>query len=365
MFKILNIFNLLFLVSFAQAQVTKGSLLIKNGTILTVTKGNMENADLLVENGKITKMGKGLVAPAGTQTIDATGKFIMPGIIDAHSHIGIDVVNEASRPSTADVWVGDALDPLDLSIYRALAGGVTASHAMHGSANAVGGECETIKHRYGTLNPEEMRMEGAPRTIKFALGENPMRVHGEGNRIVPATRMGVEQIFRKGFEDAKAYMAAMATNAQHQHSHEEHTGESLIAAARDALTASGEQWTAMREAVFADLAAHDRPVSAYDIADNLSAARGKRVAPNSIYRILDLFVANNLAMRVESSNAYLANSHPGCQHDCIFLVCDECGDATHVDDEATSRNVRALASARGFKPERPVLEIRGLCRQCA
>ncbi|MFN6073311.1 MAG: amidohydrolase family protein, partial [Bacteroidota bacterium] len=208
MFKILNIFNLLFLVSFAQAQVTKGSLLIKNGTILTVTKGNMENADLLVENGKITKMGKGLVAPAGTQTIDATGKFIMPGIIDAHSHIGIDVVNEASRPSTADVWVGDALDPLDLSVYRALAGGVTASHAMHGSANAVGGECETIKHRYGTLNPEEMRMEGAPRTIKFALGENPMRVHGEGNRIVPATRMGVEQIFRKGFEDAKAYMAA-------------------------------------------------------------------------------------------------------------------------------------------------------------
>lgn len=208
MFKILNILPLLFLVSFVQAQVAKGSLLIKNGTILTVTKGNLENADLLVENGKITKMGKGLVAPAGTQTIDATGKFIMPGIIDAHSHIGIDVVNEASRPSTADVWVGDALDPLDLSIYRALAGGVTASHAMHGSANAVGGECETIKHRYGTLNPEEMRMEGAPRTIKFALGENPMRVHGEGNRIVPATRMGVEQIFRKGFEEAKAYMAA-------------------------------------------------------------------------------------------------------------------------------------------------------------
>lgn len=208
MFKILNILNLLFLVSFAHAQVTKGSLLIKNGTILTVTKGNLENTDLLVENGKITKMGKGLVAPSGAQTIDATGKFIMPGIIDAHSHIGIDVVNEASRPSTADVWVGDALDPLDLSVYRALAGGVTASHAMHGSANAVGGECETIKHRYGTLNPEEMRMEGAPRTIKFALGENPMRVHGEGNRIVPATRMGVEQVFRKGFEDAKAYTAS-------------------------------------------------------------------------------------------------------------------------------------------------------------
>jgi len=209
MFKIFwaSSLGVLLLPGLLSAQVTRGSLLIRNGTVLTVTRGNLENADILVENGKITAIGKGLTAPSGVKTLDASGKYVMPGIIDAHSHIGIDVVNEASRPSTADVWVGDALDPLDLSVYRALAGGVTASHAMHGSANAVGGECETIKHRYGTLNPEDMRMEGAPRTIKFALGENPMRVHGEGNRIVPATRMGVEQIFRKGFDEAKAYMA--------------------------------------------------------------------------------------------------------------------------------------------------------------
>jgi Fur family zinc uptake transcriptional regulator len=84
-----------------------------------------------------------------------------------------------------------------------------------------------------------------------------------------------------------------------------------------------------------------------------------------IYRILDLFVTNNLAMRVESSNAYLANSHPGCEHDCIFLVCDECGEATHVDDEEVSRTVRALAAAKNFKAIRPVLELRGLCRTCA
>lgn len=151
----------------------------------------------------------------------------------------------------------------------------------------------------------------------------------------------------------------------HIHSHREHTGESLIVAARESLTKGGEQWTGMREAVFVELARHDRPVSAYDIADNLSAARGKRVAPNSIYRILDLFVTNNLAMRVESSNAYLANSHPGCEHDCIFLVCDGCGEATHVDDEDVSRTVRALANRRGFRAERPVLEVRGLCRVCA
>ena len=153
--------------------------------------------------------------------------------------------------------------------------------------------------------------------------------------------------------------------ATHRHSHHEHSGEDLISAAREALIASGEQWTSMREAVFKELARHERPASAYDIADNLSRERGKRVAPNSIYRILDLFVTKNLAMRVESSNAYLANTHPGCEHDCIFLVCDECGEAKHVDDEEISRSVRTLASVHTFKAERPVLEIRGLCGSCA
>lgn len=136
-------------------------------------------------------------------------------------------------------------------------------------------------------------------------------------------------------------------------------------AARTALTQAGEQWTSMREGVFAELAAQDRPVSAYDIAENLSRRRGKRVAPNSVYRILDLFVANNLALRVESANAFLANSHPGCQHDCIFLVCDECGEATHVDDDEVSGKLRLVAQARHFKAERPVIEIRGLCQSCA
>ena len=156
----------------------------------------------------------------------------------------------------------------------------------------------------------------------------------------------------------------MAT-AHNDHSHHEHSGEDLISAARTALTEAGEQWTGMRESVFAELARHDRPASAYDIADNLSAARGKRVAPNSVYRILDLFVSNNLAMRVESSNAFLANTHPGCAHDCIFLVCDECGDAMHVDDDEVSRTVRRIASDQSFQARRPVLEIRGLCSACS
>jgi imidazolonepropionase-like amidohydrolase len=190
------------------AQVTKGSLLIKNGTVLTVTKGTLEGSDVLIENGKITKIGKGLTAPAGTKTIDATGKYIMPGIIDAHSHIALDAINEGTNPVTAEVAVGDVIDPMDISIYRALAGGTTSSHAMHGSANAIGGQCQTIKHRYGTLNPNDYPMEGAPRTIKFALGENPTRVHGIGRGIMPRTRMGVEFVIRKSFTEASNYDAA-------------------------------------------------------------------------------------------------------------------------------------------------------------
>jgi Fur family zinc uptake transcriptional regulator len=150
----------------------------------------------------------------------------------------------------------------------------------------------------------------------------------------------------------------------HSHSHKEHSGADLVEAAGAALSRAGEQWTGMRRSVFEELASHERPASAYDIADNLSRSRGKRVAPNSVYRILDLFVTNNLALRVESANAYLANTHPGCAHDCIFLVCDECGEATHVDHEGVSKEVRGVAEARGFATRRPVIEVRGTCESC-
>ncbi|MEP7218219.1 MAG: amidohydrolase [Bacteroidota bacterium] len=186
----------------------RGTLLIRNGTVLTVTKGTFERTDVLVRNGKIERIGEGLSAPAGTDTIDATGMFVMPGIIDAHSHIAIDDVNEYTNPVTPEVWVGDVVDPYDIAIYHALAGGVTTSHVMHGSANVIGGECETIKHRYGTVDPEGLVMEGAPRTIKFALGENPTRVHGRGFGVHPSTRMGVEDVFRQSFTQAKRYMEA-------------------------------------------------------------------------------------------------------------------------------------------------------------
>jgi Fur family zinc uptake transcriptional regulator len=138
----------------------------------------------------------------------------------------------------------------------------------------------------------------------------------------------------------------------------------LANAAQAMLESKNEQWTAMRSDIFAVLAAEEKPASAYDIADKVSQRRGKRVAPNSVYRILDLFVANNLAQRVESANAYIANAHPGCMHDCIFLVCKSCGEATHIDDDALTEQVRSVAQASGFTPERPVIEVLGICAKC-
>lgn len=148
------------------------------------------------------------------------------------------------------------------------------------------------------------------------------------------------------------------------HHHHEHGGAALAEAAQLALTDAGEQWTEMRSDIFSVLATFEKPASAYDIADLVSQKRGKRVAPNSVYRILDLFVTTNLARRVESANAYVANSHPGCLHDCIFLICDTCGTATHIDDDKLSSNVRAAAEHAGFAQVRPVIEVRGKCADC-
>ncbi|MBA4251493.1 MAG: amidohydrolase [Chlorobiaceae bacterium] len=185
--------------------VSQEYTLIKNGNLLTVANGKMLATDLLIKDGKIYKIGKNLSSPAGTKIIDASDYFVMPGIIDAHSHMAIeDGVNEATNPITSEVKIEDAIEHDDISLYRALAGGVTTIHTMHGSANVIGGQCETLKLRYGK-NPAELIFQNAPRTIKFALGENPIRVHGRGNNIHPRSRMGIEQIIRQAFLDAKQY----------------------------------------------------------------------------------------------------------------------------------------------------------------
>jgi imidazolonepropionase-like amidohydrolase len=187
---------------------TNGNCLIKNGTLLTVTHGVIKSGDILVQNGKIVAIGPNLTAPAGVTVIDATGKFVTPGIVDAHSHIAIDSVNEGANSITAEVQIRDVLNPDSLSLYRGLSSGVTASLLLHGSANSIGGQSLVIKMKY--KHPvDELPVPDAPGMVKFALGENVKqsnRFPGENSTRYPNTRMGVESVYRRAFNDAREYM---------------------------------------------------------------------------------------------------------------------------------------------------------------
>ena len=181
---------------------------VRNATVLTVTNGTIENATVLIRNGKITAVGQNISIPASTETIDGTGMYVMPGIIDAHSHMAIEGgINEGTEIVTPEVIVPVRHD--DMSIYRALAGGTTTAHLMHGSANAIGGQGALIKTKWGE-RAEDLLIDGAPRLVKFALGENPKRSRSAGNtpddeRRFPATRMGMEQVYRWWFTRASDY----------------------------------------------------------------------------------------------------------------------------------------------------------------
>jgi imidazolonepropionase-like amidohydrolase len=185
------------------------AIFIHNATILTVTHGNIEHGSILIRDGKIAAVGADLKAPAGATVIDASGQFVMPGIVDCHSHIAVDgSVNEGAPAVSSMARIPDVLNPEDLDIYRDLAGGVTAANILHGSANPIGGQTIVIKLRWGKP-ASELPFEGALPGIKFALGENPKRSNfppppGAPQRY-PATRMGVEEVIRQAFTEAREY----------------------------------------------------------------------------------------------------------------------------------------------------------------
>jgi imidazolonepropionase-like amidohydrolase len=188
-----------------QANVT----VIRNATILTVTQGKIEGGSILIRDGKIAEVGKNVRVPQGATVIDATGMYVIPGIIDAHSHIAVDGgVNEGSVAVSSMAAIGDVIDPDDIDIYRDLAGGVTAANVLHGSANPIGGLNAVIKLRWGK-DAKGLLFEGAMPGIKFALGENPKRSNftpppGTPRRY-PATRMGVMDVIRQAFIEAREY----------------------------------------------------------------------------------------------------------------------------------------------------------------
>lgn len=184
---------------------------IKNATIWTATSaGVLQNTDLLVSNGKFEKIGQNLATPRGYRVIDASGLHLTPGIIDEHSHIATEQgVNEGSHANTAEVHLGDVINPDDINIYRALAGGVTTVQVLHGSANPIGGRAQIISLRWGA-DAEGMKFRNAPPSIKFALGENVKQSNWgtEFNTRYPQSRIGVETFIRDQFQAAKEYQAA-------------------------------------------------------------------------------------------------------------------------------------------------------------
>jgi len=176
-------------------------LVVRNATVWTQgPQGKLENADLLVQAGKVVKVGQKLDAPKGAVEIDATGKHVTPGLIDPHTHGGVSSINESGFAIVPEVQMGDVITHNNIWFYRQLAGGLTTTMIKHGSANPIGGENVFVKIRWGSL-PDEYKIQGAPRTVKFALGENPKR---SPNRY-PNTRMGVQEIIRDHFLAARDY----------------------------------------------------------------------------------------------------------------------------------------------------------------
>jgi imidazolonepropionase-like amidohydrolase len=184
-------------------------VVIHNATIWTNTdQGIIENGYIVFRDGKIERVGSG--EPGGLpriyRWIDAEGRHVTPGMMDCHSHTGIDGgVNEGTQAVTAEVAIYDVIDPDDINWYRQLAGGVTAVNQLHGSANPIGGQNSVVKLRWGVEHPDDMRMEGAPSGIKFALGENVKQSNWGGNGRYPQTRMGVETTIVDAFVAAREY----------------------------------------------------------------------------------------------------------------------------------------------------------------
>jgi imidazolonepropionase-like amidohydrolase len=210
---------------------TAGVVAIRNATVLTVTRGTIPNGTVVITNGKITAIGTNAAIPAGAEIVDGTGKFVSPGIIDCHSHIGNDAINEGTVAVSSMTGMGDVLNPTDINIYRDLAGGTTTSNILHGSANPIGGKTVVIKLRWGLQRPDQLLFQGALPGIKFALGENVTQKNDQTPTPpvrYPKTRQGVEYVIRDAFTRAKVYQKAWQDYTQKKAS-----GADVLAPRRD------------------------------------------------------------------------------------------------------------------------------------
>ena len=191
-----------------QAQPSR-VIAIRNATLVTASRGTINNGTLLMRDGKIAAIGTNVQIPAGAEVVDGTGKFVSPGIIDAHSPSAADSINEGGTTVSSMTGIEDVLDPTDINIFRDLAGGLTIANVLHGSANPIGGKTVVIKLRWGVTKGNDLLFQGALPGIKFALGENPKRpsaqINATGPLRYPTTRQGVEFVIRDAFTRAKVY----------------------------------------------------------------------------------------------------------------------------------------------------------------
>lgn len=180
-------------------------IVLKGGTVLTITNGMIKNGIVVIRNGKIAALGKDAAIPQGIDVVDVSGMYVMPGIVDTHTHLSLSDTNERTDPVTPQVRMDGGIDPRSDSFLRTLAGGVTTVKIMHGSGNVIGGLCVTLKLKVGH-SLDEMMLPHVRQQLKLALGENSMGYYGSRG-LHPSTRMGCADIMRRAFMEARKYKA--------------------------------------------------------------------------------------------------------------------------------------------------------------
>jgi imidazolonepropionase-like amidohydrolase len=186
--------------------ITGGNCLIAHGKVFTISGAVIEDGDVLIRNGKIERVGRAIAAPPGFVVVNATGKIVLPGLVDAHSHRGESESNEYTDSAVPEVMIRDVLNPEEQGLWFDLANGTTSSLLLHGSADAIGGQSIIIKNLFDA-RPSQLVFPGAPRVLKFALGENVTQKNDDSSTRFPQSRMGVEAVYRRAFADARAYTA--------------------------------------------------------------------------------------------------------------------------------------------------------------
>ena len=337
-------------------------ILIQNATILTGTGEQLDRASLLLENGKIRALGDSIDAPPGAQIVDANGKWLTPGLIDVHSHLGVYPTpeheanqdgNEATSPNTAQVWAEHSVYTQDPQFTLALAGGITSLQILPGSANLFGGRGVTLKN-VPARNVQAMKFPNAPHSLKMACGENPKRVYG-GNKLAPASRMANVAGYRS------AWIAAAEYNRKWDNYHQQlANGEEAEAPGRDL------QMDTLGEVLRGNILVHNHCYRAEEMAVMLDIAREFNYRVTAFhhaieaYKIADMLAKNDVcaamwpewwgfkheAFDMVEENVAMVD-HAGA---CAIVHTDSAITIQHLNQEAAK--VMAAGNKAGYKIER-------------